>query len=200
MSFDYKDLGRRLRQKFANAAGAESILRRLDFEEAMSSRRYGRPTMTQEVLRVLDENVPNLSGDVVGAALLLPLARGMVTENKAPAGVSKGAHDLYVALLRCNDMPSLAVTKSPEVAQLAMAMVLVKADLIEEMHRVEYVPYAHFAQLSAHMSAVRELMHAGSATSGSTQLDKLFVDTADRIEVTAKNFFNAPGNPKPPQP
>jgi hypothetical protein len=51
------------------------------------------------------------------------------------------------------------------------------------------------------MGALKSMLDGGTVSSDEPQLDKLFSDTAQRIEAAAKDFFHAPpAGQKPPRP
>lgn len=199
MSFNYKDLGDSLRRKFAGVAGAEDMLRRVAFEETMSDRHGGtQPSFVQSLLNVLDKNVPNIKPEVLTAAMLLPMPRGMMNEHRGLDGVTPETKDLYLLMMH-NQNPAFAATKSPEAAQLAMTFLIVNAEQMEETRRTQYVPYAQFMRMASDMGGLKSMLDGGMVSSGAPQLDKLFADTAARIDAAAKDFFNAPQpGQKPP--
>ncbi|HCS23415.1 MAG TPA: hypothetical protein PLW48_09210 [Alphaproteobacteria bacterium] len=201
MSFNYKDLGDSLRRKFAGVAAADDMLRRVAFEEAMSDRHGGaQPSFVQSLLNVLDTNVPNIKPEVLTAAMLLPMPRGMMNEHRGLDGVTPETKDLYLLMMR-NQNPAFAATQSPEAAQLAMTFLIVNAEQMEETRRTQYVPYAQFMRMASDMATLKSMLDGGMVSSGAPQLDKLFADTAQRIDVAAKDFFNAPQpGQKPPRP
>lgn len=201
MSFNYKDLGDSLRRKFAGVAEAQDMLRRVNFEEAMSDRHGGtEPSFIQCLLNVLDKNVPNIKPEVLTAAMLLPMPRGMMNEHRGLDGVTPEAKDLYL-LMRRNQNPAYAATQSPEAAQLAMTFLIVNAEEMEKTRQTQYVPYAMFMRAASEMASLKSLLDGGIVSSGAPQLDKLFSDTAQRIEAAVKDFFNAPpAGQKPPRP
>lgn len=198
MSFDYKDLSARLRQKFAGVADAADFLRRVDFEENIADRHGGqKPTINQRILKVLHENVPSATVEVMTVATMLSLPRGMVNEHRYLDSFSQETRDLYFTMTR-NPNPAMAVTQSPEAAQMIMAMMVVNAEIMEDARKTSYVPYAHMQGLAQEMLVVKAMLSYG-AQSGAAQLDKLFTDTADRIAQQASNFFHD-HNKKPPHP
>lgn len=201
MSFDYKDLGDSLRRKFAGVASAQDMLRRVAFEEAMSDRRGGtEPSFIQHLLNVLDKNVPNIQPEVLTTAMLLPMPRGMMNEHRGLDNVTPETKDLYLLMMR-NQNPAVAATQSPEAAQLAMTFMIVNAEQMEKTRQSQYVPYAQFMRAASEMAALKKMLDGGMVSSGAPQLDKLFTDTAQRIEAAAKDFFNAPpAGQKPPHP
>lgn len=201
MSFDYKDLGDSLRRKFAGVASAQDMLRRVAFEEAMSDRRGGtEPSFIQHLLNVLDKNVPNIQPEVLTTAMLLPMPRGMMNEHRGLDNVTPETKDLYLLMMR-NQNPAVAATQSPEAAQLAMTFMIVNAEQMEKTRQSQYVPYAQFMRTASEMAALKKMLDGGMVSSGAPQLDKLFTDTAQRIEAAAKDFFNAPpAGQKPPHP
>lgn len=201
MNFNHKDVGNSLRRKFAGAADAQDMLQKVAFEESMTDRHGdGKPSFVQQVLYVLDQNVPNIKPDVLTAAIMLPLPRGMVNEHGALEDISKAAKDLYLLMTRAQN-PALSATQSPGAAQLAMAFKIVQAEQIEEARQTQNVPFGNVMHFAQEVKMLKAMLDSGAAKSGAPQLDKLFSDTAARIEKSANDFFNAPlPSQKPPRP